>query len=67
MSIKTYIQMEGKEIAQLKLSIDEVVDASLGINYARGFDLIVDLHSVNVDDVAPPTVELSDAKYHALF
>ena len=29
------------------------------------FDLNVDLHLVNVDDVAPPTVKLSDAKHHA--
>jgi hypothetical protein len=41
------------------------VDATLGINYTQGFDLNVDLHSVDVDDVAPPTVKLSDAKCHA--
>jgi hypothetical protein len=41
------------------------VDVDLGINYAQGFDLNVDLHSVDVDDVAPPTVKLSDAKRHA--
>ena len=29
------------------------------------FDLNVDLDSVDVDDVAPPTVKLSDAKRHA--
>jgi hypothetical protein len=38
---------------------------NLGINYAQDFDLNVDLHSVDVDDVAPPTVKLSDAKCHA--
>jgi hypothetical protein len=37
----------------------------LEINYAQGFDLNVDLHSVDVDDVAPPTVKLSDAKCRA--
>ena len=37
----------------------------MGINYAQGFDLNIDLHSVDVDDVAPPTVKLSDAKCHA--
>jgi hypothetical protein len=37
----------------------------LGINYAQGFDLNVDLHSINVDDVSPPTVKLSDVKRHA--
>jgi hypothetical protein len=42
------------------------VDVDLGINYAQGFDLNVDLHSVDVDDVAPPTIKLSDAKRHAL-
>jgi hypothetical protein len=41
------------------------VDAALGINYAQGFDLNFDLHSIDVDDVAPPTVKLSDAKRHA--
>jgi hypothetical protein len=65
MSIKTYIQREGKEFTKLELSIDELVDATLGINYTQGFDLNVDLHSVDVDDVAPPTVKLSDAKCHA--
>jgi hypothetical protein len=65
MSIKTYIQMEGEEMTELELNIDELVDVALGINYAQGFDLNVDLHSVDVDDVAPPTVWLDDAKYHA--
>jgi hypothetical protein len=41
------------------------VDAALGINHAQGFDLNVDLHSIDLDDVAPPTVKLSDAKCHA--
>jgi hypothetical protein len=59
--------MEGEEITELKLSIDELVDVVLGINYAQGFDLNVDLHSVDVDDVAPPTVKLSDSKRHASF
>jgi hypothetical protein len=44
------------------LSIDELVDAALGINHAQGFDLNVDLHLVDVDDVAPPTIKLSDTK-----
>jgi hypothetical protein len=47
------------------LSINELVDAALGINHAQGFDLNVGLHAVDVDDVAPPTVKLSDAKRHA--
>jgi hypothetical protein len=65
MSINTYIEMEGEEIIELELSIDELVDVALGINYAQGFDLNVDLHSVDVDDVAPPTIKFSDAKRHA--
>jgi hypothetical protein len=65
MSFETYIQMEGEDIIELELSIDELVDAALGINHAQGFDLNVDLHSVDVDDVAPPTLKLSDAKRHA--
>ena len=65
MSIKTYIQMEGEEIIKLELSIDELVDAALTINHAQGFDLNVDLHLVDVDGVAPPTLKLSEAKRHA--
>jgi hypothetical protein len=57
--------MEGEEIFELELSIDELVDVVLGINYAQGFDLDVNLHSIDVDAVAPPTVKLSDAKHHA--
>ena len=48
-----------------ELSIDELVDDALGTNYAQDFDHSIDLHSVDVDDVAPPTVKLSDAKCHA--
>ena len=47
------------------MNSDELVDVALGIHYAQGFDLNVDLHSVDVDDVAPPIVKLSDAKHHA--
>jgi hypothetical protein len=47
------------------LSIDESVDAAKGFNHAQCFDLNVDLHSIDVDDVAPPTLHLSDAKRHA--
>ena len=56
MSMKTYIQMKGEEIIELELSVDELVDVGLGINYAQGFDLFIDLHLVDVDDVAPPTI-----------
>ena len=65
MSFETYIQMEEEEITELELSIDELVDVALGINYAQGFDLNVDLHLVDVDDIAPPTIKLSEAKHHA--
>ena len=44
MSIETFIHMEGEEIIELKLNIDELVDVALGINYVQGFDLNVDLH-----------------------
>ena len=37
----------------------------LGTNHAQDFDLNVDLHLLDVEDVAPPTVKLSDAKHHA--
>ena len=41
------------------------MDVALGINNAHGFNLNVDLHLVDVDDVAAPTIMLSDAKRHA--
>ena len=56
MSIETYIQMEGKDIPELGLNLNELVDVALGINHAQGFDLDVDLHLVDADDVAPPTI-----------
>ena len=43
MSIENYIQMEGKEITELKLSIDELVDVTLGTKSAEDFDLNVNL------------------------
>ena len=39
------------------------MDVAFGINYAQGFDINVDTHSVDADDVAPPAVKLSDAKH----
>ena len=36
----------------------------MGTNYAQCSDLKFDLHSVDVDDVAPPTIKLSVAKRH---
>ena len=47
------------------MSIDELVDVALGTTYAQDFDLNVDLDSINVDDVAPPTLKLRGAKLHA--
>ena len=55
MSIETYIQIEGEEITQLELNTNELVDVALGINYSQGFDLNIDMHSIDVDDVAPHT------------
>jgi hypothetical protein len=57
--------MEWDENTELELSTDDLVDDALGINHAQGFDRNVDLHPLDVDDVAPPTVKLSDAKRHA--
>jgi hypothetical protein len=57
--------MEGEEITELELSTDELVNVVLRFNNAQGFDLNVHLHSVDEDDVAPPTVKLNDAKRHA--
>ena len=53
------------ENIELELSPDELVDVALGTNSAQDYDLNVELVSVNVDDVAPPTVKLSDVKHHA--
>ena len=41
------------------------MDDALGINHAQGFDLNVDMHSIDVDDVAPPIIYLNNAKRHA--
>ena len=41
------------------------MDVALGTNYAQDFDYSVDLDLVDVDDVAPSIVMLSDAKRHA--
>ena len=65
MSNETYIQMEGEETTKLEQSIDEFVDVALGINYAQGCDLNVDVHSKDVEYVAPHTIKLSNAKRHA--
>ena len=65
MSMETYIHIEGEEIIELELSTNELVNVALGINYPKGFYLNVDLHSIDVDDVAPLTIKLSDAKHHA--
>jgi hypothetical protein len=59
--------MEGEDNTKLELSSDKLVDVALGINHAQGFDIYVDLYLVDVDDVAPPTRKLSDAKRHASF
>ena len=42
-----------------------MVDVAWGTNHAQDFDLNIDLHSVDVDDVASPTIKPSDAKRHA--
>ena len=57
--------MKGEKNVELKFITNELVDATLGINYPQGFDLNVDLHSVDVDDVTSPTINFSDAKRHA--
>ena len=42
-----------------------LVDDALEINYAQGCNLNVDMHSIDVDDVAPPIVKLNDDKHQA--
>ena len=65
MSIETYIQMEAEENTELELNTDELVDVALGTTFAQDLDFNVNLDSKDVDDVAPPTVKLSDAERHA--
>ena len=65
MLIETSVHTEREEIPRPELSTDELVDVALGIKYAQGFDIDVDLYSVDVHDVAPPTIKLSDARCHA--
>ena len=65
MSIETYIQMKGEDTIELELSTHELVDVALETNYAQDFDLNIDLDSLDMDDVAPPTKRLSDTKHHA--
>ena len=47
------------------MSTDELADATLGTNSTQDFDLSVDLDSIDMNDVAPPKIKLSDAKFHA--
>jgi hypothetical protein len=47
------------------LSTDELVDVALGTNYVQEFVLNVDLDSINMNDVAPPTVKCIESKCHA--
>jgi hypothetical protein len=58
--------MEREENIELELDTNELVDVALRINYAQAFDLNVNLHSVDVDDVAPLIIKRSDGKHHAL-
>jgi hypothetical protein len=67
MSIETYVEMEGEEILELELGIDEFVDIALETSFAQDFDLNVNEHLVDVDDVSPPTIKLNDARCHTLF
>ena len=50
---------------ELELKTVELVDVALGTNSPQDCDLSVDLDSLDVDDVVPPTIKLSDAKCHA--
>ena len=53
------MDMVREEIIELDLSIDELVDATLGTNSAQDFDLHVDLDSLDVDHVVPHAVMLN--------
>ena len=57
--------MEGEKFIELELNTNELVDATLGTNFVQDFVFNVGLHSVDVNDVGPPIMKLSDAKRHA--
>ena len=40
------------------------MDVALGTNYALDYDLSVDPDSIDLDDVASPTLTPNDAKHH---
>ena len=48
--------MEADENTELELRTDKLVDVSLEINYAQDFYLNVDIHSIDLDEVAPLTI-----------
>ena len=48
-----------------KLSINELVHVAMGTNYPQDFDLNIYLDSINVDNVAPPTLKFHETKCHA--
>ena len=60
-----FCSLQREEIIELGLSTDELADATLGTNSTQDFDLSVDLDSIDMNDVAPPKIKLSDAKFHA--
>ena len=65
MSLKTYIKMKGKKTTELKLNIDELVDANLRTHLPLKIYHNIDVDSIDIDDVASPTIKLSDAKHRA--
>jgi hypothetical protein len=54
--IETYIHTDMENITELDLSIDKLGTVHIGINYAQGCDLNVDMHSIDVESRAPPTL-----------
>ena len=52
--------MDMEKLSLLELRIDELGDVAFGLNYAQGFDLNVDMHSIDVDNVDMHSIDVDN-------
>lgn len=57
--------MEREDIIKLELSNDVLVHVHWETNSRQNFHINVNINSLDVADVAPPTVEIGDVEHHA--